>query len=1343
MYNFKEFFAKNFDYTILMEARANRGTYIKSPILIDEEDLDFLYQIDQNYWSEALQSRIQKTWGLLKYRQNIRNKIIRNILSEIKSKFGLSKTAAGGVRVKKRIISIDTSNLEDFKNFILSLSSKYDNYGQESSSSPETREELSSWLDNLVKDYDLMHSSSGGYDDNFRTIRDLIYEVIKHIVIYVKGGDQEEYSVGDKKIKFYINRYIEKLETLPGDEHTIKTRLDHLSQVYGKEIKFETHGKYGVDLSNARKIKSDKSKAKGKDTIYKVGSGTEGFDFSKSAAEGLKNLYSLNYHRHFGSLPTDDPSHEKDVTYKVVRSGTGTRKEVLADKEVKNRIQTNIFNFIKRFIGNNKTMSSWQSENAQDFFRNELYTIKDKDEVESGVWLIRYILKDPTASIEDLQSISENIFKKLFSENLDKLEELKTKGKIGEEAFKWMTSWPTIVNNNKLKDLFAKYFSEKLSKEILGEQGVHGPKILSVDITGDPIKDGEMRKKELDRMDEKDKEELKKILGKDWESFERTGRIPYRIMGNKLRIGEKGGESPLMILPYLKVGEGDNTRSVPLLNIPSFIRAGSSLEDKNINKLRNRIIDSLEKLGIDVNSIDFYSSDDLEKLLSVDKIDSKIKESIQQLINATSVEVKKLTTTSRSSVVFDKDGKERIFSKFYQTPEYIHGGEGARLAGFRPEVSGQQPGSPHNKETKIALAKIFPIDSEAFYTIPASKDGKIPARKRTLVDKKTWDYFKRNPDLFPKDSNPMRWAAYAVVDKSKQSIGESSYFDLSQFKLIKEADDYEEEEYNDDDFFDNEDGDDDEDRSAEGARKGKTGKTSKRGSGKSFYKIEEVEEGTGDFEGWSDIIRGITNTVLNKALGGGDAYDVDIKKIVERDMNTVHDDIVYYFYNNVKDRTLYTPQGRQNVAKSEAGKMLQAAGVFSGGGLSRRSRTDLEGSPGGPKAYVEPEINIDELKPLAYSLDLDKQTRSSFVSIFVDTSETMVLKRNGKRVWLQQVTMPDAPEARQSCSFRSDEENLRNKIYSTSNILRFLSENSEKINLSNYQKIVDNLEIERKNLLKYWSEKFPLLSKVYEGELKKIPALDLIPQLEEYLRNSNEKISQTINSLYDAEIKNQESKKNNQTQRQEIPTGRSLENGYNQLKEIIGEVESIMEDESYKLPSTRLKFHKPLVSDPIIIAWFDSINNFMGVLNLNPSLIQVILKHMGQWSPVGQRLREKEIEDAKKMLRKMGVEPSNDEQDLFKQLFDFNSKAPIYGKIKIPSTTSLKHQADNFLNKLALNLSEFTKLAPEAVEELKKNFSSLSDKNKKVISNGSILKVSSQYNQVMSIVRSLFMKQSR
>ena len=154
MYNFKEFFTKTFDYTILIEARANRGTYNKNPTLLDEEDLDYLYQIDQTYWKEALQQRIQKTWNLLKDRQNIRNRITREMLSEIKSKFGLSKTAAGGVRAKRRVVSINNSNIGDIKNLILSIAEKYDNYGRESSSSKENRKELSVWLDRLMDNYD-------------------------------------------------------------------------------------------------------------------------------------------------------------------------------------------------------------------------------------------------------------------------------------------------------------------------------------------------------------------------------------------------------------------------------------------------------------------------------------------------------------------------------------------------------------------------------------------------------------------------------------------------------------------------------------------------------------------------------------------------------------------------------------------------------------------------------------------------------------------------------------------------------------------------------------------------------------------------------------------------------------------------------------------------------------------------------------------------------------------------------------------------------------------------------------------------------------------------------------
>ena len=1229
MHNFKEFFTKNFDYTNLLEARAYRGTYIKSPTLLDEEDLDFLYQIDQSYWVKALQQRIQKTWNLLKNRKDIQNIISKKILNAIKETFwgsqGSQKAYQRRSQGEKRKIDLNQENL---KNLILSLSEKYDDYGQESSGgSDKNRSELSDWLDKLLVNYDLTNSSTRGYQDNFRTIRDLTHEVIKHIVTHVKGGDQEEYYVGDKKIKFYINRYIEKFETLPGDEHTIKTKLDSLSQVYGKDIDFESRGKYGIDLSNARKIKSKG----GKDTIYKVGSGSDGhgaderagFNFPKISGvmEALKNLYSLNYHRHYGSLPSDDPSHDRDITYRMVRSGREQPKPI-GDTEARNTIQRNISNFITRFINNNKKLGSWSDPKIADLLENSPFPSKEKEEMESGLWLIRHILKNPSATAQDLSTIDESAFKNIFHDNYDQVEKWKTNGKISMSTLAWMTQpgmpledgeagW-NVVSNTKLKKYFAEYFSNERTKEVIKQQNIHGPKILSLVITGDPVKDEEIRKRELAKINIEDKEKLEKILGaEDWESFLKTGRIPYKIKGEgkDLKIGatrtdKKGevieGESPKIILPYVKIGEGENERSVPLLNTPSFITSGVNVDAVEVSKLKKIIIADLKKVKINSN---LNSEDDLKELLSLDKIEDKTKNLIKKLIMLVGEDSEKsLMTTSRSGVIIGKDGKETILNNFYKISKYPHGIPGTRIAGFRPEVSSQAPGSPHNKETRIGFAKIFPIGRP------------VMGSEGLLVGKETWDYFKRNPQLIPKDVSPMNYLQYDLLDSGDGPGGVSNMesFRLSGFKIIKEADE----------------SDDDIERDTSGARIGGklTAKWDKAKGSHHYYQISPAKDGNGNISGWSDIVEGISHVFLKKKYGGVDANMVDIIEGI-KDFQKIHDEIVDVFYINAKDEDLYNSLGRKTRASSEADKFLSRENEATGS-KGRKSRTSTESMVmRNPKILGDVKVDINTLQPLVYSKSLEKQKRSQFVSVFFDTNNQIMFTSNSGKTWVPSATMPDSTGGAEPYVFRKNKKDLISRLYGTSNLLRFLSENSEQVAPTYKKKIIEMLELEKKNLLSYWFDIFPKLARSYETAMVGIGGSG--DDLAVYLHGCAS-IPIYIEDIYeDEKVELEKIKIAIQQPQQEVSVDLKTRQEYNKLLSIIEEIKAIVKDEDYN--GSYLNFHEENKKENKNFSdtynWYKSILGLSAALlyskdiSRNETLIQVILNHMGGLSNVGQGLK--------------------------------------------------------------------------------------------------------------------------
>jgi len=1293
MYNFKEFFTKNFDYTILLEARANRGTYIKNPTLLDEEDLDYLYQIDQSYWKEALQQRIQKTWNLLKDRQNIRNRIAKEMLSEIKSKFSLSKTAAGGVRSKRRVISITSSNIRDIKNLILSISGKYDNYGRESSSSEENREELSAWLDKVMDNYDLTNTSTRGYEDNFRTIRDLIHEVIKHIVIYVKGGDQEEYYVGNKRIKFYINRYIEKLETLPGDEHTIKTKLDHISQVYGKDIEFESHGKYGIDLSNARKVKTKG----GKDIIYRAGSGTDGrggteggFNFSKSsgAGEALSNLYSLNYHRHYGSLPSDDPSHDRDITYRIVKSGIKQLQDI-DDTEAQNTIQRNIFNFITRFINNNKKLSSWNDPKVADLLENSPFPLKEKEEMESGLWLIRHILKNPNAKEEDLSTVDEASFKKIFHDNYDQVENWKTNGKITMRTINWMTQpgvplkdgeagW-NVVNNTKLKKIFAEYFSNERTKEIIRQQAVHGPKVLSLVITGDPVKDEEIRKKELEKINPEDRERLEKILGpEDWETFQKTGRIPYKIKDEKIKIGvtrtDKDGktvqDAPKIVLPHVKIGEGENSRYVPLLNTPSFIRSSVDTNSVEASKLKNIITSALKKLKISTDSIDLDSIDDLKKLLNLDNLKDKTRASIEKLMILVGEDSEEsLMTTSRSGVILGKDGKETTLNNFYKVPRYSHGLPGTRVTGFRPEVSSQVPGSPHSKEARIGLAKIFQIGTP------------VMGSQGLIIGKETWDYFKRNPELIPQDVSPMKYREYDLLDTGPDDVPRSGsrYIELGEsFKIIKEAED-------------------DIQRDTSGARIGGklTAKFDKEfGANKHYYDIKPVESGYGNLSGWNDIVMGMTDVFFKKKYGGVDANRIDIRQAV-KDFQKIHDEIVDVFYLNAKDKDLYTTMGRRTRAGSEADKFISKANEATGS-KARKSRTSTESMiVRNPKSSNEPQANVNNIEPLAYDKSFDKQKRAQVVSIFFDTNNQIVFTSNTGKTWSPTVQMPDS-DVKQPYVFRKNKDDLINTLYRNSTILRFLSESSDKIDVSSHKKIIEILDVEKKNLLSFWDTTFPQYTQHYKTTMDKIGGYG--EDLLSYIRVCDIDITKYIEDIYEDEKEELDKKATKKiiVPKQEMPVDSQIESGYKDILSLVKEIEGIIEDESYR---GKTFFWTTKKDEPIITNWHKAVIGLAKTL-VNPAsndnlkkekLIQVILKHIGGWSTSGGRLKY----PAEVFLKRIS--------DNFNQFAKLLKIAPPDGMSEISSTirNSKNAIASQIPTALTTIKSEFIKQAKAINPEIK------------------------------------------
>ena len=560
-----------------------------------------------------------------------------------------------------------------------------------------------------------------------------------------------------------------------------------------------------------------------------------------------------------------------------------------------------------------------------------------------------------------------------------------------------------------------------------------------------------------------------------------------------------------------------------------------------------------------------------------------------------------LVTTSRSGVIFGKDGKETTLNNFYKVPRYSHGLPGTRITGFRPEVSSQLPGAPHNKETRIGFAKIFPIGSA------------VMGSEGLVIGKETWDYFKRNPELVPKDVSPMKYLQYDLSDTGPDDAPRSSSryieesFNLSDFKLIKESDES-----------------DEIDRDTSGARKdGKlTAKWDRTGTAKHYYQVVPIKDGYGNLSGWNDIVEGMSAVFLKKKYSGVDANRVDIREYI-KDFQRIHDEIVDVFYLNAKDEDLYNSLGRKTRASSEADKFISRENEETGS-KGRKSRTSTESMiMRNPKSSTEPQENVNNIEPLAYDKSFDRQKRTQVVSIFFDTENQIKFTSKSGKTWSPEIKMPDS-DSSEPYVFRKNKENLINKLYDTSRILRFLSENSEKIDTSIHKKIIETLDQEKKNLLSFWSDTFPKLSNYYKTTMTKLGGYG--EDLLSYIQKCDSSIPVYIENVYESEKEelNKKASKKIVAPKQEIPLDAQIKSGYNDIISLAKEIEKIIEDESY---GGKTYFWKTDIKMSIIVNWLKAINNLRKTLidsndNLKKEkLIQIILKHIGGWSNSSGRLK--------------------------------------------------------------------------------------------------------------------------
>lgn len=561
MFNFKNFFGNNHNTDFIVEA--NRGDTPESSVLLDEEDLDFLYQVDYNFWTYAISTRYEVLLDELKNRDAIRKKIEAQFVKDFNSVYKTKEEREG--------ISLDS-----FVDFVNVFASNFNDYGEKVSTPISDKAKFKNWEKDFRNEYgeDFDKVKKVGSRSFFHDLR---YMICGYIVPFVK--ENKAYPLkgtpGRTRIfvPMYINRLIQKLETTKGEEITLPAnnhKLLNLSRVLSKEVPVDMKkkGTYGFDLSRARTqnipLGPNRSTALGK---------TRGFTFpsiegSKSIKNLVRQLVKFNYQRHMGPLPSDEnfkkfsgvnEKGEPVLTYKFVKI-----KRNLEDNFNYDVIKNSIKNKIITFISNNRKLSSWSKVKDHGLF--DIIDSKFQNEIETGSWantsnaLTNYIIKNKSGLTQS-------------SENQDK----------SLEAATYVSNWQNITGNRPIEAKFAEYFSEKQLEHLL-ESGkmVSGPRILDGD-------DEESRRQNYLRLDPESKRELeKKLSEEDINEFIKTGRLPLNlktIAGKKKLVPGEMDYAPV-VLPFLKtkVVDPDGKEqeiSVPLLKPGKYLSglSGGAIDD--------------------------------------------------------------------------------------------------------------------------------------------------------------------------------------------------------------------------------------------------------------------------------------------------------------------------------------------------------------------------------------------------------------------------------------------------------------------------------------------------------------------------------------------------------------------------------------------------------------------------------------------------------------------------------------------------------------------------------------------------------------------------------------------
>ena len=920
MNTFKEFFKANHDYSVFLEM-AYREHVVKRPVSIDNEDIDFLYQVDQKDWPDALDKRYDVLYKSLENRDKVRTNVKKELFKQLEKAFGKKKLA--GIRDK------DFKN--KFKQLVLDFASKYNDYG-DAGPGEFNIIKLKDWLDNDLENYDLETKISEiGYrnSDVKNAFKDFVYYIVDAIVPFAKEG-KEQFE--DTFINFYINRLIQKLETTKGKNYIVPnsnpyspTNLPNIKSVLpsevSKKIKLRSSGEYGFDLSGV-----EETSRSGEKRI-----GSKSFAFPSSPGKKVRDLLALNFHRHLGPLPSDEnPSSfdglaaEGKFKYKIARShnvsktSSHDQKPRLKDNYILDKKAQGLKNSISKILTKAQSLNykNWDDPKLIDLWE----IIGRSDEVTDGSWFDNAGLNND----EDLKNIfgkkETGVYETRINPNTNESEKHELLAWQLAKREKWFSELKTtkgggVAGNSRLKEKFSEYFSRLVATKIFSSSKQLSPQILSDKETEEFSDDGHPRidKEELDQI-------KKSLTPEQFDVFKKTGRFPYSLNQDKknpeITIGKnpKNGkhEPGFMMLPTIKHTVdiidkdgnkiGEKIIHLPVINGSRFIKATPSPLKKS--KISDEDEDSDDEDSDDEDSDSEQDSNSgyskpitttrgSSEVKSIEEID-KIYYKNPEKYKGTELEVAvKAYRDPDSGGIYTYNGKTKnvldgfvfddIYNKMYPIDTYQHGPAGVTGVHFRQEDSGKRPETGVLRTTRRKISGIFGQIKDAKGLTPAlTRLGY--GRKVGLFSEKPMDEYKQ-----------MRWTGFKIErfgNKKRSSEEEIESDGVNKQEKISS--------------------------------------------------ITQTNSGDSEIEGYYDIITGISQCLLNKgAQACGTGVDASVKNTLLNDVNLIlkaHDFILDALINNVSNKDYKTSVSRIKFANSELGKVLQKP-TF--GQESRKNRKEV------------------------------------------------------------------------------------------------------------------------------------------------------------------------------------------------------------------------------------------------------------------------------------------------------------------------------------------------------------------------------------------------------------------